>query len=80
MNRKRITATKLKIGIASAFMIFFSTLMSAQQQVSLPGKLLNRHFKIKQKLKSCFTGEKKPNTRLMKPEPVPFLRSVLRQV
>ncbi|MDH5032972.1 MULTISPECIES: TolC family protein [Chryseobacterium] len=35
MNRKRITATKLKIGIASAFMIFGSTLMSAQQQVSL---------------------------------------------
>lgn len=35
MNRKRITATKLKIGIATAFMIFGSTLMSAQQQVSL---------------------------------------------
>ncbi|WP_317207664.1 hypothetical protein [Chryseobacterium sp. MEBOG07] len=35
MNRKRITATKLKIGIASAFMIFGSSLVSAQQQVSL---------------------------------------------
>lgn len=35
MNRKRITATKLKIGIASAFMIFGFSLVSAQQQVSL---------------------------------------------
>ncbi|MCY0978620.1 TolC family protein [Chryseobacterium wangxinyae] len=35
MNRKRITARKLKIGIAAAFMIFGSTSAFAQQQVSL---------------------------------------------
>ncbi|MCU7616799.1 TolC family protein [Chryseobacterium sp. PBS4-4] len=35
MNRKRITAKKLKIGIAAAFMIFGSTSAYAQQQVSL---------------------------------------------
>ncbi|MDF2930798.1 MAG: TolC family protein [Chryseobacterium sp.] len=35
MNRKRITAKKLKIGIAAAFMIFGSSSAYAQQQVSL---------------------------------------------
>ncbi|UKB81915.1 TolC family protein [Chryseobacterium sp. MEBOG06] len=35
MKRKRITATKLKIGIAAAFMIFGFSSVSAQQQVSL---------------------------------------------
>ena len=35
MNRKLITAKKLKIGIAAAFMIFGSTSAFAQQQVSL---------------------------------------------
>ncbi|CAD7813846.1 Outer membrane protein TolC [Chryseobacterium aquaeductus] len=35
MNRKRITAKKLKIGIAAAFMIFGSSSAFAQQQVSL---------------------------------------------
>jgi outer membrane protein len=35
MNRKRITAKKLKIGIAAAFMIFGSTSAFAQQEVSL---------------------------------------------
>lgn len=35
MNRKRITATKLNIGIAAAFMIFGSSSLYAQQQVSL---------------------------------------------
>lgn len=35
MKRKRITAQKLKIGIAAAFMIFGFSLVSAQQQVSL---------------------------------------------
>jgi outer membrane protein TolC len=35
MNRKRITAKKLKIGIAAAFMIFGSSSAYSQQQVSL---------------------------------------------
>ncbi|MDQ0064491.1 TolC family protein [Chryseobacterium lathyri] len=35
MKRKRITAKKLKIGIAAAFMIFGFSSVSAQQQVSL---------------------------------------------
>ena len=35
MKRKRITALKLKIGIAAAFMIFGFSSLSAQQQVSL---------------------------------------------
>jgi len=35
MKRKRITAKKLKIGIAAAFMIFSFSSVSAQQQVSL---------------------------------------------
>ncbi|MGE8552563.1 TolC family protein [Chryseobacterium jejuense] len=35
MKRKRITAQKLKIGIAAAFMIFGFSSVSAQQQVSL---------------------------------------------
>ncbi|MGL6127382.1 TolC family protein, partial [Chryseobacterium artocarpi] len=35
MNRKRITAKKLKIGIAAAFMIFGFSSVSAQQQVTL---------------------------------------------
>jgi len=35
MNRKLVTAKKLKIGIAAAFMIFGSTSAFAQQQVSL---------------------------------------------
>lgn len=35
MNRKTITAKKLKIGIAAAFMIFGSTSVFAQQQISL---------------------------------------------
>ncbi|MEC3877558.1 TolC family protein [Chryseobacterium salviniae] len=35
MKRKRITAQKLKIGIAAAFMIFGFSSLSAQQQVSL---------------------------------------------
>lgn len=35
MNRKRITAKKLKIGVAAAFMIFGSSSAYAQQQVSL---------------------------------------------
>ena len=35
MKRKRITADKLKIGIAAAFMIFGFSSVSAQQQVSL---------------------------------------------
>lgn len=35
MKRKRITANKLKIGIAAAFMIFGYSSVSAQQQVSL---------------------------------------------
>ncbi|MCW3161766.1 TolC family protein [Chryseobacterium oryctis] len=35
MKRKRITAKKLKIGIAAAFMIFGYSSVSAQQQISL---------------------------------------------
>ncbi|MFP7655100.1 hypothetical protein [Chryseobacterium proteolyticum] len=35
MKRKRITAQKLKIGIAAAFMIFGYSSVHAQQQVSL---------------------------------------------
>ena len=35
MNRKLITANKLKIGVAAVFMIFGSTSAFAQQQVSL---------------------------------------------
>ncbi len=35
MKRKRITAKRLKIGIAAAFMMFGFSLVSAQQQVSL---------------------------------------------
>ncbi|CAA7387026.1 MULTISPECIES: TolC family protein [Chryseobacterium] len=35
MKRKRITAKKLKMGIAAAFMIFGSSSLSAQEQVSL---------------------------------------------
>ncbi len=68
MNRKRITATKLKIGIASAFMIFGFSLVSAQQQVSCR-KQSNRPSRIRQKLKKLLYRSKKPNTRLMRPEP-----------
>ena len=35
MKSKRITARKLKIGIAAAFMMFGFSSVSAQQQVSL---------------------------------------------
>ena len=35
MNRKRITAKKLKIGVAAAFMLFTSSSLFAQQQISL---------------------------------------------
>lgn len=38
MKRKRITAKKLKIGIAAAFMIFGFSSVSAQQQVSQIGR------------------------------------------
>jgi len=35
MNRKRITAKKLKIGVAAAFMMLASSSAYAQQQISL---------------------------------------------
>jgi hypothetical protein len=75
MKRKRITAKKLKIGIAAAFMIFGFSSVSAQQQVSLQ-EAINRHFRIRQKLKKLLYRSKKPNIRLMRPEPELYLRSV----
>ncbi|WP_316931282.1 hypothetical protein [Chryseobacterium sp. P1-3] len=58
MKRKRITAKKLKIGIAAAFMIFSFSSVSAQQQVSLQEAIKQALQNKAEAKKSCLTGQK----------------------